>query len=114
MCSDPSHAKDFKLLNESIIRMETKLDNVLTITTDHESRLRLAETAILLQKGIRAEHEDTEKHITKLDGKVDKLTRTVDNNDQTLASMKKVLWAIALAIASTIGVTIVDMMRKGM
>ena len=114
MCSDPSHAKDFKLLNESIIRMETKLDNVLTITTDHESRLRLAETAILLHKDIRAEQEDTEKRITKLDGKVDKLTRTVDNNDQTLASMKKVLWAIALAIASTIGVTIVDMMRKGM
>ena len=113
MCSDPSHAKDFKLLNESIIRMETKLDNVLTITTDHEIRLRLAETAILLQKDTRAEHKNTERDIVKLGTKVDKLAKTVGNNYQTLATMRKVLWAVALAIASTIGVTIVDIIRKG-
>ena len=106
MCSDPNHAKDFRTITEAVIRMETKLDNVLAIAGDHEARLRVAEAAIILYKEAESGHEDHNSRLKTLEN-------TTRDLDATISALKKILWAVVLSVAAGVGVIIVDIYKKG-
>ena len=106
MCSDPNHVKDFRTLTEAVIRMETKLDNVLSVVNDHEARLRVAEAAIIVHKEAES---DREGH----DGRLKTLENITRDLDTTISALKKILWAVVLSVAAGVGVIIVDIYKKG-
>ena len=106
MCSDPNHVKDFRTLTEAAIRMETKLDNVLSVVNDHEARLRVAEAAIVVHKEAESGHEDHDSRLKTLEN----ITRDLDS---TISALKKILWAVVLSVAAGVGVIIVDIYKKG-
>ena len=106
MCSDPNHIKDFRTLTEAAIRMETKLDNALSVVNDHEARLRVAEAAIIVHKETESGHEDHDSRLKTLEN----ITRDLDT---TISALKKILWAVVLSVAAGVGVMIVDIYKKG-
>ena len=106
MCSDPNHAKDFRTLTEAVIRMETKLDNVLSVVNDHEARLRVAEAAIIVHKETESDHEDHDRRLKTLEN-------TTRDLDATIGALKKILWAVVLSVAGGVGIIIVDIYKKG-
>ena len=106
MCSDPNHAKDFRTITEAVVRMETKLDNALTIAGDHEARLRVAEAAIIVYKEYESGHDDHNSRLKTLEN----ITRDLDT---TISALKKILWAVVLSVAAGVGVIIVDIYKKG-
>ena len=106
MCSDPNHVKDFRTLTEAVIRMETKLDNVLSFVNDHEARLRVAEAAIIVHKEAESGHEDH-------DGRLKTLESTTRDLNTTISALKKILWAVVLSVAAGVGAIIVDIYKRG-
>lgn len=105
MCSDPTHTKEFKEIAESMVRMETKLDHVLSAVGDHEVRIRMAESALLAQKENKKDH-------ASLRNDVDALQDMATSMAQTLEYWKKVLWTIAAASFTGLGVAIWDGIKR--
>ena len=106
MCSDPNHAKDFRTITEAVVRMETKLDNVLSVANDHEARLRVAEAAIIVHKEAESGNEDHGSRLKTLED-------TTRDLNTTISSLRKILWAVVLSVAAGVGVIIVDIYKKG-
>ena len=106
MCSDPNHAKDFRTITDAVARMETKLDNVLSIASDHEARIRTAEAAIIVQRETESGHESHSIRLSELET----ITRELYT---TISALKKILWAVVLSVAAGVGVIIVDIYKKG-
>ena len=113
MCNDPNHTKELTELVAGTIRVETKIDNILSITSDHESRIRLAESTLVLQRELERNYVRANEDIKTLDSRLTPLEQIATDNSKTLASFKKVLWAIALSVASGVGILIVDTLRRG-
>lgn len=106
MCSDPNHAKDFRTITEAVVRMETKLDNVLSIASDHEARIRTAEAAIIVHRETESGYESHSIRLSELET----ITRELYT---TISALKKILWAVVLSVAAGVGVIIVDIYKKG-
>ena len=106
MCSDPNHAKDFRTITDAVARMETKLDNVLSIASDHEARIRTAEAAIIVHRETESGYES---HSTRL-SELETITKELYT---TISALKKILWAVVLSVAGGVGVIIVDIYKKG-
>lgn len=107
MCTDPNHMNEFKEISGSIIRMETKLDNVLSAVSDHEARLRVTEAAIIV-------HNDNRAESMSFYSDVSTLKTATASNTETIKSWKKALWIIATAAFSGLGLSIWDVIRRGM
>lgn len=86
--------------------METKLDNVLSIASDHEARLRVAEAAIIVYKEAESGHEDHNDRLKALEN-------TTRDLNTTISALKKILWAVVLSVAAGVGAIIVDIYKKG-
>ena len=107
MCSDPNHIKEFKEIAESMARMETKLDNVLGIVGDHEARLRVAETAIIVHNDNKPDHDGMKGQIAALEKEVASMKGLVDG-------FRKILWTVAAAAFGGLGLWIWRVIEKGL
>lgn len=97
---DEATHKEMRTLIDSNARIETKLDALLASVGDHETRIRLAESAITVQQQISISQAG---HDTRLDA----VELLVSNHNKVLSNYAKVLWAIATAAATAlVGVVI--------
>ena len=106
MCTDPNHMKEFKDIAESMARMETKLDNVLSIVNDHEARIRVAETAIII-------HNDNKQEYDNMKTQLATLSTMVTASSNTIAGWSKALWIIGTASFAGLGLGIWDLIKRG-
>lgn len=106
MCTDPNHMNEFKEIAGSIVRMETKLDNVLNAVSDHEARIRVAETAIIV-------HNDNKTETDAMKLQISALQSQSALDGQTIGAWKKILWIIATAAFGGLGLSIWDAFKRG-
>lgn len=113
MTKSLDYSGEFKDLTRLVVRMETKVDNILNVTNDHETRIRVSESTLGFHTTVAKEHEVIYQLINKLDERVSPLEDIVSQLNRTMESFRKVLWAIALSIASGVGVLLFDIFRGG-
>lgn len=106
MCSGPEHTKEFRNIAETMVRMETKLDNVLTIVGDHEARLRVAEASIIVHNDNKPDYD-----VMKTDMK--NLAKIVEKNESIIAGWSKALWIMGSASLSGLGLGIWGLISRG-
>lgn len=106
MCSDPTHTAELKILSESSIRMETKLDGMLAMAQDHESRIRTAEAFVQIQGQV-------EKTRSDLDRRVDSVEATAGDNKKALDGMRRLMWAALTAAVAAVVMMVFEYIKFG-
>lgn len=84
-------------INETMIRLESKLDSALSTLSDHEGRLRTTEKLVLLMKNIEEQRVREQTAIDKLESKCSEVDRELEKVKSSLETYKRVIWAISLA-----------------
>lgn len=97
---DEATHKEMRTLIDSNARIETKLDTLLGSVGDHETRIRLAESAITVQQQLSLSQAGH-------DARIDAVESLASNHNKILSNYAKVLWAIATAaVTALVGVVV--------
>ena len=105
--SQANYTEGFAEVSQSMVRIETKLDNVLSVVGDHEARIRVAEAVIVADTDRKREYVSLKETVAAQGTTVESLSQTVD-------SWRRVMWIIGTAAFSGLGLMLWETFRRGM
>ena len=105
--SQANYAKELTEVSQSMVRIETKLDNVLSVVGDHEARIRVAEAVIVADTERKREYVSLKETVANQNSIVESLSQTVD-------SWRRVVWIIGTAAFSGLGLMLWEIFKRGM
>ena len=105
--SQDNYTKGFAEVSQSMVRIETKLDNVLSVVGDHEARIRVAEAVIVADTDRKREYVSLKETVSTQGTTLESLSQTVD-------SWRRVMWIIGTAAFSGLGLMLWEIFKRGM
>lgn len=105
--SQANYTEGFAEVSQSMVRIETKLDNVLSVVGDHEARIRVAEAVIVADTDRKREYVSLKETVSTQGTSLESLSQTVD-------SWRRVVWIIGTASFSGLGLMLWEIFKRGM